>query len=444
MRARKVRLYIRVRRSDGRYSFLEPVWNRNQTLRACYALVDGKPEAHPEGVYYLRYLKGKKRVWQAVGAESDAALAAFQNKEHDLQSVALGRSTPEPDQSDSVSVADAVEVYLTEIRRFRSRKTIAACQCILGVFKERLHGRLLTSITRKDLLDHRAALEADGKKPRTVYNHIIRINTFLRSQGIVGLLKREDKPDYDEPEVEAYDADQLQALFAAADPEERLLFEFFLKTGFRDQEVMFSTWKNVDFKGKLIKVLSKPELGFRPKDKEERSVPVPDELITALGARRKQSTSMYIFPGANENPNGHFLRVLKQVAFRAGLNCSECVNKESMSCRTKAICKEWRLHKFRKTYATMHHEAGVPVATIQRWLGHSDLATTLRYLEIADLRSDRTRKQSRSILTFRIRTRIRCELANLFVRKLEIEVEKFAPSLPAFLRVGTFSGDCKY
>ena len=28
----------------------------------------------------------------------------------------------------------------------------------------------------------------------------------------------------------------------------------------------------------------------------------------------------------------------------------------------------------------MHHEAGVPAATIQRWLGHSDLTTTLRYL----------------------------------------------------------------
>jgi integrase len=41
----------------------------------------------------------------------------------------------------------------------------------------------------------------------------------------------------------------------------------------------------------------------------------------------------------------------------------------------------------------MHAEAGVPAPTIQRWLGHSDLATTLRYLAIADVRSEWTRSQ---------------------------------------------------
>ncbi|MGC2497770.1 MAG: site-specific integrase, partial [Acidobacteriaceae bacterium] len=191
----------------------------------------------------------------------------------------------------------------------------------------------------------------------------------------------------------AYDADQIDALFGAADAEERLLFEFFLKTGFRDQEAMYATWKNVDFKGKVIKVRSRPELGFRPKDKEERSVPVPDELIAALAARKKNSEYMFLFPGANGTPNGHFLRILKKLAKRAGLNCGECINKKGESCRKSATCSEWCLHKFRRTFATMHSEAGVPAPTIQRWLGHSDLATTLRYLAIADLRSDRTRQQ---------------------------------------------------
>jgi integrase/recombinase XerD len=53
----------------------------------------------------------------------------------------------------------------------------------------------------------------------------------------------------------------------------------------------------------------------------------------------------------------------------------------------------WGLHKFRKTYATMHSEAGVSAPTIQRWLGHSELPTTLRYLARAEMRSERTRSQ---------------------------------------------------
>jgi integrase len=163
----------------------------------------------------------------------------------------------------------------------------------------------------------------------------MRINSFLRSQGITGLLKPGDKPTYDEPELEAYDPDQLEGLLGAADDEERLLFEFFLATGFRDQEVMYCTWKNVDFKGKVIAVRSKPELGFRPKDKEERSVPVPDALIHRLIVRRSASASTFIFPGRNGKSDGHFLRSLQRLAHHAGLNCGECQNKKGQRCKAQ-------------------------------------------------------------------------------------------------------------
>jgi integrase/recombinase XerD len=395
VKAPKVRLYIRVRVARGKYSFQDPAWNRNRTLRAACALVDGQPQHHPEGVYYLRYMHGRKRVWHAVGTDGDAALVALTNKEHDLQAVRLGRSAREqsPDQPVPVRLDSAIESYLAEIRRSRSAKTTAACSRILGVFGSRFTGRSLDAVRREDLLDHRAALQRDGLSPRTIYNHVMRINSFLRSQGISGLLRPGDKPTYDEPEVEAYDSDQLESLFGAADDEERLLFEFFLATGFRDQEVMYGTWKNVDFKGKVITVRSKPELGFRPKDKEERSVPVPDALIDRLAIRRRASASTFVFPGKNGKPEGHFLRTLQRLAYRAGLNCGECRNKKGHSCRNRATCGAWGLHKFRRTFATMHAEAGVPAPTIQRWLGHSDLATTLRYLAIADVRSERTRTQ---------------------------------------------------
>jgi integrase len=120
-----------------------------------------------------------------------------------------------------LSLGSAIESYLTEIRRSRSVKTIAACDRILQVFGSRFPGRLLDDISREDLLDHRAALQREGLSPRTIYNHIMRINSFLRSEGITGLLKPGDKPTYDEPEVEAYDSDQLESLLCTADNEEQ-------------------------------------------------------------------------------------------------------------------------------------------------------------------------------------------------------------------------------
>lgn len=77
MRTLKLRLYIRVGLRDGHYPFLYPVWNKNHTLWARYALVDGKLESHEERIYYLRFRKNGQPVWQAVGGDADAAAATL-------------------------------------------------------------------------------------------------------------------------------------------------------------------------------------------------------------------------------------------------------------------------------------------------------------------------------------------------------------------------------
>ena len=74
-------------------------------------------------------------------------------------------------------------------------------------------------------------------------------------------------------------------------------------------------------------------------------------------------------------PNGHRLRGLKSLAKKAQLH------------------GEFKLHKFRKTYATLQHRDRSDARTIQKRLGHSDLTTTLAYLEGEDVRSDRSRQQ---------------------------------------------------
>jgi integrase/recombinase XerD len=116
-------------------------------------------------------------------------------------------------------------------------------------------------------------------------------------------------------------------------------------------------------------------------------------LLRKLRIWQTHATSAFVFPTKGGKPDHHFLRRLKRIAQRAGLNCGECRDRSGRSCGKFAVCKAWGLHKFRKTFATMHSEAGVPPATIQRWLGHSDLVTTLRYLAAADIRSEKTRQQ---------------------------------------------------
>jgi hypothetical protein len=230
-RPHKVKLYLRTRSANGRDQFLVPAWNRNRTLRAGYASVDGQPVFHPEGVYYLRYLSAGKHIWQNVGAEPDAALVALRNAEHDQQAVTLGRSTSalsidrsveDREAHSALTLERARDAYLAEVKRSKSAKTIAACEHMLNLLCEQHSGKLISQLTRQDLLGHMAFLRERVSGDRTIYNHISRIGTFLKTYDVSGLLREHDKPKYDEKDVEAYTSDELSMLFAAASAEKRM------------------------------------------------------------------------------------------------------------------------------------------------------------------------------------------------------------------------------
>jgi integrase/recombinase XerD len=102
---------------------------------------------------------------------------------------------------------------------------------------------------------------------------------------------------------------------------------------------------------------------------------LPDFLIVKLKERLLHSTGDLIFPAANGGPDGHMLRKLKVLGRRAG------------------ITTNLELHKFRKSFATHLHRNGTDAKSIQKMLGHADLATTVAYLEGENARSQRSRNQ---------------------------------------------------
>jgi len=99
---------------------------------------------------------------------------------------------------------------------------------------------------------------------------------------------------YVEQKVRAYRPDELKALFTAADPEEWLMFQFFLCTGAREQEVMHGEWGDIDFVDGLFTVRAKSN--WTPKDYEEREIPLPDFLIAALRKRMLETKGSLHLP----------------------------------------------------------------------------------------------------------------------------------------------------
>ena len=358
---------------------------------------NGRIKAIPRGTFYLRY---NRNQWEPVGKDPDAAMSAKRRREISLERI-TGVSVTDGDSRHTIDAA--IAQYLADTSVQKEPRTLAAYRIALTQFRESCAKTYLEELERRDLLNFVAFLRKCRKKngelfgDRTVYNRFENIVTFLKEYGVKGIVLHKDWPQYEEEDAVPYTQDELSRLFAAADGEQFVSYQFFLKTGARDKEIVFATWQDIDFESKLFSVTPKKDLGFKPKNHEARRIPLPDDLIEMLRELRTANlNTRFLFTNKKGKPESKFLRKLKSLALRAGLNCGHCTTVSKgkvLSCKDKPVCKKWILHRFRKSFATLHHEAGVSPRTLQKWLGHKSLETTIRYLGIADARSVRTRSQ---------------------------------------------------
>jgi integrase/recombinase XerD len=341
---------------------------------------------HAPGTFVLEWYEAGKRQRKPLTESTLEAQDALRKKTQTLEARSNGLTVVEDQGTKGkVSLDAAVREYLEEVKLNRAHKTHLAYKRALDMLVSANPGcDFVQDLERRNLMVNfiRAMKEA-GLGDRTQNNLFGAIVTFLHAQGHP-VVTRKDAPDYTETEIETYSAEELGQLFGACTSAERLVFQFFLGTGCREREVMFAAWKDVDLTAGTFTVKAKPAMGFKPKDSEERTIPIPSSLVRDLKALKTTSKTNLIFPNGQGNANGHLLRDLKEVAKRGKLNCGHCQSThfgKPVTCKTHAVCEQFYLHKFRHTFACMHLLAGVDVRTVQLWLGHSDLETTSCYLK---------------------------------------------------------------
>jgi integrase len=378
MANREVNLTKRVQTGQG-WRYCPVVLSANGRVKPDVVIVNNKPEQHAEGAYYLEWREGSKRVRLSVGKDAQDAGIRRLRKEAELNAVNNGIAVmPENHNGHSVLLADAIRDFLDEKRVQRKTKTHADYDTVLRYFQQSCTKQHLADVARKDLLNFvgfcRDELELS---PRTVFNKFARVVAFLKAHKIK-VHEKGDAPKFVDEEPEVYEKKDLEKFFAACDAEERLWFEFFLMTGMREQEVMHVYWRNIKFADSVVRVSHKPDFGWTPKAYKEREIPVPTKLISSLKKLQAKSNGCpLVFPTAGCKPKRDFLDCCKAIAKRAKLNCGQCDG-----CKGRAKwCEHWFLHKFRATFATWHLWAGVDLRTVQLWLGHSDIESTMRYLK---------------------------------------------------------------
>src|SRR6185437_14826311 len=174
-------------------------------------------------------------------------------------------------------------------------------------------------------------------------------------------------------------------------PYHRIVFEVLVKTGLRKQEAMFLEWHDINFNRGVMSVKEKDDEGFVIKDRAERTVPIPDDLLEHLKRWKEVHGGRFVLGTMNDTPNWKWLDLLKRLARKAKLNCGHC-----QGCREQNECERWKLHKFRATYTTnLLRELKGDVRTVMAYTGHDDLETIMRYLAPAE--NEATREKINSI-----------------------------------------------
>ena len=411
------------RKLNGKWQFVAVARDAQGNPDPRLILLNGHQVSSKGGTFYLDYQENGRRRQTAVGTDARVAREEWRTK----LALLKGEIEPDPEADDapnaSRTIDEAIASFLTEVEATKGTKTFRQYSRELEWFRRHCRKRYVAELDRSDamhlfVVGRKEIVDGKPLNQKTINRRVIIMLNAMRSQGAAIEMKKGDWPKTIEKKIEIYQPEELKKFFAACNPDERLIFQVFLCTGFREREVATLTWSDFHWKEGKLGVSAKPDLGFTPKSYEERTVPVPMSLIAALRERKKSSSSILVFPtpphptrpnyGKGDNPDGHLLELCKEIALRAGLNCGHCkgeytvyaLNKGSLGkvkrtykCDKSPRCQNWYLHKFRHTFATNILQS-VDIRSLQVMLGHKNIATTEKYLK--SLRLDQLRERIES------------------------------------------------
>ena len=369
---------------NGGLRYCPVVEAANGRIRPDVVMVDGTEERHPEGSYYIEYREGEKRQRLTVGKNAADAQSARLAKQAELNAVKAGLEILDAPVmiggQAKHSLAAAIASYLEDVKLSKKPKTYSAYSTALNYFAESCRKQFVEDIDRKDMLRFSAFLRDEkDQSPRSVYNKFESMMAFLKLQGVRGLVGKTDWPRFTEESPEVYEREEISKFLEVCEPNERLWFEFFLMTGMREQEVMYTYWSDINFAKCTVKVSHKPDRDWTPKAYKEREIPVPESLIASLKRLKTgHGNCNLVFATSGCKPKKDFLDCCKTIAKRAKLNP-----------------ETFWLHKFRATFATWTLWKQVDLRTVQSYLGHSDIESTMRYLKPAG--HDHVREKMNSV-----------------------------------------------
>jgi site-specific recombinase XerD len=339
-------------------------------------------------VWYANWQEGAKQRRKTLGTRSHELA---RQKARSLESELSGAV---PRQAGAFDIATAVQAYLDwQDSNDRAAKTMMKYRDVLNRFAAHCQAagvRLMHAISIQMVDEFGVQRRRDGMAAKTVYTELTIVRQWLNfavtrrmltTSPVAGTKLVKPKPaprDY-------WRQDQLDAIVDATGGPYKAAYLLMSETGMRIGEVIHLTQDDLTLDGPTPVAHIRPkevvagEKLWRPKNGEERAVPLSDRAVAMLRTlpRRRRwvidrmnGTASTVNKPANDR---HILAYLKTVLAKLGL--------------------EGTNHKFRHSFCTIAVLAGVNFFTLRRWVGHVDEEALKIYVHIADEQAQLTMRE---------------------------------------------------
>jgi integrase len=251
--------------------------------------------------------------------------------------------------------------------------------------------KALDRIEADDVVGYMAAKRRAKLSAKTIQNHVTFLHGLMKWSAKRGWARTNPVAAVDRPPVEATDPDirflaldEVEAVIREVPhdllgPTDRTLYLAAAMCGARQGELVALRWRDVDWTAAKIRIRRKRYRGEDGKPKSRRgsrSIPLADRLARELELHFQRSAYQadddLVFPHP-ETGNPYDTSKMG-TRFEAAMKAA---GKEDRYGRDDGIT----FHSFRHTFATRCAAAGVPLRTLQEWLGHRDYKTVLIYAD---------------------------------------------------------------
>ena len=283
----------------------------------------------------------------------------------------------------------AGRLYLEHLEHVVERKptTISDYRYMLTRHLEPFFGgTALERVTSADVSRYLIAKKRDGLAAKTISNHLVFLHGLFAFAVKRGWTPANPVAAVDRPRAAGGDADiryleldEVEALLRAVGNDdwartERAVYLAAAMTGLRQGELLALRWRDVDWQATRLRVrrtYTRGRFGTPKSKRSSRSVPMADRVAGELERHFQRSAYQGDDDLAFCHPlTGHPLDASK-------------LRKRFHEALDRAGLRRVRFHDLRHTFGTHCAGAGVPMRTLQEWMGHKDIKTTQIYADYA-------------------------------------------------------------